>query len=907
MDTPLPGQRWVSNTESELGLGVVLKADYTVVEIFFPAAGESRRYSVKTAPLRRVRYQEGDKIKTHDGKEYQVDSLTEEKGLIQYVCGKDVVPESALADTISFNKPQDRMLAGQIDDLRTYNLRSEALRWRSEIQKSPVRGFVGGRVDLLPHQLYIASEVSKRLRPRVLLADEVGLGKTIEAGMILHRLHLTGRAQRILILVPEPLVHQWFVELLRRFNLMVSIYDEARCADLESDDQGNPFMANQIILCALSFLTKDGKRGAHALAADWDMVIVDEAHHLEWSPQVESPQYQLVAELAAKSAGLLLLTATPQQLGPEGHFARLRLLDPERYDSLEKFVEETTHYEEVAAAVDNLLHGKALTKKDKEVFAKKSDRVKRLSKGLTKGGEETRQELVSCLLDEFGTGRVMLRNTRAALKGFPVRKAHLAELKGEEELETKVKWLAKLLKELGEAKVLLICKTKKLAEVVQEAVLREVNVSTALFHEGMTLVQRDRAAVHFADEEGARVLLCSEIGSEGRNFQFAHHLVLFDLPENPELLEQRIGRLDRIGQTETINIHVPYLKGSESEVHARWYHEGLNAFESSPHGAREIWQEMQVELAELCEKPTAKKLTTLITKTSKALAGVAKKLEQGHDRLLELNSFKADEAAVVIEQMMAADEDEDFETFIVELMDRLGIVVEPQGNRSYVFRPGELLTDALPSLPPEGLFVTFDRKRALSRENVGFMTIDHPLVRGAIDYLVGSELGNTGFGIWKDSKGEGILLDTNYVIECAAPAKLHVDRFLPMVPIRVVTTHALQDVTMNEGFNAAVLLKGDPSKLLNNGGLRKKFLPAMLKSCADFAKDRLQGYVEAASTAVEMQLDAEIERLRDMAQRNNHVTEADVSALEQEKADLLAAIAAAGQRLDGLRLIMRTA
>ena len=98
------------------------------------------------------------------------------------------------------------------------------------------RGFVGGRVDLIAHQMSIAGEVAARLVPRVLLADEVGLGKTIEAGLILHRLHLTGRAERILILVPEPLVHQWFVEMLRRFNLLFSIFDEERCASIEQHD-----------------------------------------------------------------------------------------------------------------------------------------------------------------------------------------------------------------------------------------------------------------------------------------------------------------------------------------------------------------------------------------------------------------------------------------------------------------------------------------------------------------------------------------------------------------------------------------------------------------------------------------------------------------------------------------------
>jgi ATP-dependent helicase HepA len=117
----------------------------------------------------------------------------------------------------------------------------------------------------------------------------------------------------------------------------------------------------------------------------------------------------------------------------------------------------------------------------------------------------------------------------------------------------------------GEAKVLAICKTKEQALATQAALAREISINSAVFHEDMTLMQRDRAAVHFADDEGARILICSEIGSEGRNFQFAHHLALLDLPENPELLEQRIGRLDRIGQTRTVQVHKFIVRGTLEE------------------------------------------------------------------------------------------------------------------------------------------------------------------------------------------------------------------------------------------------------------------------------------------------------------------------------------------------------
>ena len=179
--------------------------------------------------------------------------------------------------------------------------------------------------------------------------------------------------------------------------------------------------------------------------------------------------------------------------------------------------------------------------------------------------------------------------------------------------------------------------------------VRESNVTATLFHEGLTLMHRDRQAAFFADEEGARSLLCSEIGSEGRNFQFAHHLVLFDLPPDPELLEQRIGRLDRIGQTSTIHIHVPYVKGTDEEVLARWYHDGLNAIEKNLHGATEIAQGLKDSLTPLLEKFDAKNLTAFLKKTQELRSQVTEKLQRCHDRLLELNSYKSESADAVID------------------------------------------------------------------------------------------------------------------------------------------------------------------------------------------------------------------------------------------------------------------
>lgn len=906
---PVPGQRWVSNSEPELGIGIILRVESTRVEIYFPASSENRHYALKSAPLRRVAFKEGDRIRLHDGSEVLVESTEERAGLLVYFGSGREAAESELSDTISFSKPDERLMAGQVDDFRTFDLRTQALRLRSQIQQSPARGYVGGRVDLIPHQLSIAAEVAARLAPRVLLADEVGLGKTIEAGLILHRLHLTGRANRILILLPEPLIHQWFVELLRRFNMLFSLFDEGRCESIElHHPEANPFLDSQLVICSTDFLATSPGRAEQAAAAGWDLLVVDEAHHLEWSPEEASAAYTLVETLALKTPGLLLLTATPQQLGPEGHFARLRLLDSERYSDLERFIDEASHYESVAKAVDRLLAKKPLTKPDKKLFGEHSARIRKHSEELAAGEETARLRLVTDLLDSFGAGRVMFRNTRAALSGFPERKVRLAPLESKPDLDetgAKVKWLVSLLKKLREEKVLLICHSRTLAEEVQRRLLEEINVSCGLFHEGLTLIQRDRNAAFFAEEEGARILICSEIGSEGRNFQFAHHLVLFDLPLNPELLEQRIGRLDRIGQSATIQIYVPYLPGTEGEVLARWYEDGLGAFEKNVHGASEIARALRDDLSKLMEDFDEKKLVKLIERSQEEHKRTAKKLERGYDRLLELNSCQPEKAAVLSELIRTADSDLSFEAFVIAMLDHFGVNVEELSPRTYLFQPGHLLTDAFPSIPEEGISVTFDRTRALGRDDLGFVTWDHPIVRGALDLLLTSEAGNASFGVWKGGGSEAILLEIHTIVECVAPAQLHIGRFLPPKPLRVVVDHALADFSEDEDVANAQLEKGDVFRLLDRGVVRKKLVPAMQEAAMKSAEEKMALVVAEATVSMDAVLKAEIERLEDLQEINSHVAPEEIVALQEQREALRTAIAGARLRLDSLRLIFR--
>ena len=458
-----------------------------------------------------------------------------------------------------------------------------------------------------------------------------------------------------------------------------------------------------------------------------------------------------------------------------------------------------------------------------------------------------------------------------------------------------------LLKQLGEQKILLICRTRELSEEISERLQQIINVKCAHFHEGMTLLQRDRSAAYFSEEDGARILICSEIGSEGRNFQFAHHLALFDLPDDPELLEQRIGRLDRIGQTETIHIHVPYLKSTHGEVLARWYHEGLNAFEQSMHGATEIMRELGGPPPEGGMSEPA--LHAFIQISKECRARVAAKLERGYDRLLELNSSQPEQAKMRIAEIERMDQDKKSEAFLIRLWDHFGLHIEELVDRSYLLLPGHLITDAFPALPDEGLNVTFDRPRALSREDTSFMSWDHPVARTALELLLTSEAGNSSFGVWEGAPMKGILLETYAVVECLAPAALQSDRFLPITPIRVQVDHVGGDRTDEFKLQAAQLRSGNLHKLLAQDAFRRKILPSMLDQCRKIADGEMQSVIDAALAESENKLGLEIDRLVALGEVNDHVSEKEINDLRQQQDDLHQVISKARIRFDAVRVI----
>ena len=932
-----PGQRWISESEPELGLGEVRAVGPRTVTLWFGASQESREYRQEGAPLSRAAFRPGDGLRDALGETLRVDAVEERKELLYYVCGARTLCETELGATLGFSGPLERFRAGLFDSPGIFELRVAAQRHQHRARKSEVRGFLGGRIDLLPHQMGIAAEVTGRLLPRVLLADEVGLGKTIEACLVLHRLLLTGRARRVLILVPESLVHQWFLELYRRFNLWFSIYDEERCSALEESHPGsNPFLDDQLVLCDLRLFTAQPPRLQQALEAGWDLLVVDEAHHLGWP----SPEYAAVEALGRRAPGLLLLTATPEQLGLAGHFQRLRLLDPDRFFDLETFLKESQGYREIAHLAGKLKGESALAEPELEHLSRLLGQpASALRARLAEPGEGSpRKAWIDSLLDHHGTGRVMFRNTRATVAGFPQRAPHLhpLEARGARSREAlarewleeageaapsapdyredpRVHWLAEFLRAPGREKVLLICRTQRRAEAIEAALKRHLRVKMAVFHEGLTLVQRDRGAAWFADPEGARLLICSEIGSEGRNFQFAHHLVLFDLPLDPALLEQRIGRLDRIGQRETIQVHVPFLRGSHQEVLARWYQEGLNAFEENLPGGCELLENFEPRLRTLAgslpgaSEALEAEVASLIEATREARRELAARLEEGRDRLLEWNSFRPEIAAPLIQEIRRQDGQESLDAFLLAVLELLFVEVEELAPRTYRLSSAEVLTEALPGLGSEGLAVTFDRARALVREDLAFLTWDHPLVTGALDLLLGSQRGTSSFARWPDAQASGLYLEAIYMLECVAPAHFHLDRFLPPTPLRVLVDHRGRDLgkAVPPAALGRLLVPGDGSALGVRPEIREVLLPRLLAGAQALAEPRGDEVIARARRDMHARLDHEISRLKELQRVNPGVRLEEIERLAEHRLELDGCIASARLRLDALRLIQR--
>jgi len=966
-----PGQRWISDSESDQGLGTVTAIEQRFVTIVFTATGDARQYAMENAPLTRVIFNVGDTIPSHEGWQLTVVSVTEESKLLTYHGVRQDTGESTslkevmIDHFIKFNKPHDRLLNGQVDRLDWFKLRKDCLQHQYNQQQSTLMGLTGGRVSLIPHQLYIAEEVGSRFAPRVLLADEVGLGKTIEAGLIIHQQLVSGRAQRVLIIVPESLMHQWLVEMLRRFNLKFSIFDNERCVETaNANDDENPFSSEQLVLVTLGFITDNPKWYEALIDEDWDMMVVDEAHHLNWQQDDPSIEYLCIEQLAQTIPGVLLLTATPDQLGHESHFARLRLLDPDRFFDYQKFIDEEEHYTEVADAANALVAGNKLRDDQNKTLThllKETDISALLSVINDKDSEadlqdKARHQLLNQLLDRHGTGRILFRNSRNTIKGFPQRQLLSTPLAMPEayqvcidefllsdnteilkksaqvkylftpemlfsldqheqhwtDIDPRVDYLIDLLQSLKKEKVLVICAHAQTAIDLESALRIKEGIRAAVFHEGLSIFERDKAAAYFAqDEDSAQLLLCSEIGSEGRNFQFAHHLVLFDLPSNPDLLEQRIGRLDRIGQTQTIRLHVPYFESSAQDLLFSWYQQGLNAFEHTCITGRVIFEAFGEQLLDLVltQAWQSEDANKLINQSHNKHLTIKEELESGRDKLLELHSSGQGRALALVEEISQQDQQTHLPLFMFQVLDVFGVQQDDKSDNAIALNPTEhMLSSNFPCLPEDGTTITFDRETALVSENYQLLTWDHPMVRGAMDLVLSDEVGNASIGLLKNPALPvgTFFLECIFTVEATAPSHLQLGRYLPTTPVRVLVDKSGNNLAakVTEQVLDSQLSPVKKQVALQLVKALKSQVTPLVEKAESHANKQVSDIQEKALANMHKTLDEEFQRLTALAAINPSVRQEELDFIKLKQSELSNYIDKAQLKFEAVRLIV---
>jgi SNF2 family DNA or RNA helicase len=442
-------------------------------------------------------------------------------------------------------------------------------------------------IQLLDYQLATVHHVLKHLRGRALLCDEVGLGKTIEAGLIMMEYLLRGLVRRVLVLTPPSLVEQWRLEMQTKFNLDFVPYDAPLFKSTPC-----PWVNFPYIIASLDTAKREPHRNM-VLEQVYDLVIVDEAHHLK---KQKTQAYQLVSQLKKKY--MLLLTATPVENDLEELFNLITLLQPGQLETASSFKRKyitrgdtlkPKNTEELKKLVREVMvrnrrseTGVITAKRHAEVVEvafspEEAAFYQRLTSfvrghytqetGKISGG--VNQFVLKILQREVGSSieAVLPTLEKMALgENHPLslrRVFHgLAEQAKRVPCRAKAEVLVRLLKKIPAKVVVFTCFMETMNFLA--ALLEKEGFRVARLAGGMRRAEKEAQVLAFAGK--AQVLVSTETGSEGRNLQFCNVIVNFDLPWNPMRIEQRIGRLHRLGQTRDVYIY--NLSAAESvEAH----------------------------------------------------------------------------------------------------------------------------------------------------------------------------------------------------------------------------------------------------------------------------------------------------------------------------------------------------
>src|SRR5512138_112825 len=503
---------------------------------------------------------------------------------VTVVSGRDPALAEVPADTPierAAGGPLDALAGGDAGPASAFALRTRVVRLEALRRADSLGALLSSRVHVLPHQVGAAGRILGDRMPRFVLADEVGLGKTVEAGLVFAGMRQLGIAERVLVVVPEHLAFQWLAELFHKFNALFTLLTPDRVQSLGGPEGALARSPHAIV--SFEALTGDAELAAMAAAAPLDLVVVDEAHHL-----AEDALHDVVAPVCRASFGVLLLTATPVRLDPREYFRLLSLVEPVASTSLDEFLARLEQHEAYAEIARALLAGAAV-----------SDALELLRK-LSPGDDffsraeplPHRLALLGHLADRYSLSARLVRNRRVKVGAFTARVLRRQDVPEGGKRAALVELCAGLARR--HEKVLVFGHDVGALRDLQ-AGIAGAGLEALLYDDAETIEARDRLVARFRDPEGPMVLLSGESGGEGRNFQFSHHLVCADLPDSPLVLEQRIGRLDRLGQTRPVEIHVVVEPGDEAFL-ADLYEKEIGIFDEPVGGLDAVLASLPDEL-----------------------------------------------------------------------------------------------------------------------------------------------------------------------------------------------------------------------------------------------------------------------------------------------------------------------
>ena len=662
----------------------------------------------------------------------------------------------------------ERLALGDLDDVDDFITRMNILHLLAIREADGLGAFLGGRVRLFPHQLHVAERASATDPVRWLLADEVGLGKTIEASLILNRLVHAGKVNRCLVVAPETLTVQWLGELWRKYHQVFTLLDSERLGDVARDfgEDFNPFELHRRTVISLEMLMARPHLTEQAVRAGIDLLVVDEAQHLRRPPgHPGEAGWRAVSPIAAEGRHVLLLSATPLEDDAHGFFRLLQLLRPQEFPedlSFETRLAEGTPLPACTSSTRRSDIGglpprvglpiELLSPKS----AKLRDAVEKAVRSLPAPNVVVQREKVDKVRRALASGAALSAALGADDGGLR------PQLQAMDAADARIEWLLAHAPTWRTAreKTLIFVADRETLEMVRTALSNRAHLASGVFHEDLTSARRDTEVARFRELDGPSLLVSTECGGEGRNFEFCKRLVLFDLPWKPSVVEQRIGRLDRIGRRIPVDIVYFRPPGGIGRDVVRLF-EALGVFREPLAGLETQLAHIEGALEEIALDPNAslsdERVTALIAETREART----RIREAAYQQLHRDPYRAEMGPSILARV-PPELDELNQEIVVTASIGLGFTIaHPRGHRVFSIELGNgSLVDGLPGVPGGSGYVgTFDREEAVANEAIDFFSSGHPLVEGIFAHYEESPLGRAvrfEIAIGQDV-GEGIV------------------------------------------------------------------------------------------------------------------------------------------------------